>query len=83
MIPLDPVGYSVNAETGTIHTRYSFHDGKRYIRTRTEKGVRYLLQGKEGKPCKVCYPYPQYATTDTPRLPQRRRTPNAASLPGV
>ena len=68
-IPLDPNGYSVNVSTGTIHTRYADHGNG--LRTRTEKGVRTLLDGKRGKVCKDCYPSPQYA--QPPRPPQKRR----------
>ena len=86
MIPLDPVGYSVNQNTGTIHTRYATHaDGER---TRTTKGVETLLDGKEGKACQVCYgKSPRYP--DSPRPPQRRRSatngdrPDAPTLPDV
>ena len=76
-IPLDPNGYSVNQSTGTIHTRYADHGNG--TRTRTRKGVETLLDGKEGRACKTCYgnnpPYP----SDTPRSPQRRRTPTASA----
>jgi hypothetical protein len=73
-IPLDPIGYSVNQSTGTIHTRYAGeHAGDAY-RTRTEKGVLTLLDGRKPKLCSVCYPSPQYATPAPPRAPQRRRT---------
>ena len=79
-IPLDPIGYSVNANTGTIHTRYADHGNGE--RTRTPKGVLTLLDGKEGKACKSCYPSPQYPTPAKPRTPQRRRTtPDAPPLP--
>ena len=74
-IPLDPNGYSVNPNTGTIHTRYADHGNGN--RTRTTKGVLTLLDGKEGKACSVCYgKSPRYP--ETPRPPQRRRV-NAAS----
>lgn len=74
-IPLDPIGYSVNQSTGTIHTRYAGdHAGDAY-RTRTEKGVRTLLAGvKKPKVCERCYPAPQYAQPDRAK-PQRRRVP--------
>lgn len=75
-IPIDPEGYSVNPSTGTIHTRYATHaEGQR---TRTTKGVETILDGKQGRACKQCYgnspPYP----SDTPRVPQKRRTPASA-----
>jgi hypothetical protein len=70
-IPIDPEGYSVNQNTGTIHSRYADHGNG--LRTRTTKGVLHLLDGKAGKPCVTCYgknpPYP----TNTPRPPQTRR----------
>jgi len=72
MIPLDPIGYSVNLSSGTVHTRYAGdHSGESY-RTRTEKGVLNLLDGAKPKICSVCYPSPQYATPAPP--PQKRRT---------
>ena len=73
-IPIDPVGYSVNQNTGTIHTRYADHGNGE--RTRTEKGVRTLLDGKDGKACVTCYGKAP-ALLSTPRPPQVRR--NAAS----
>lgn len=74
-IPLDPKGYRVNPDTGTIHTRYADHGNGE--RTRTKRGVETLLDGKEGKPCRSCYPHPRY---DTPApKPQRRRVPKAAT----
>lgn len=83
-IPIDPNGYKVNPETGTIHTRYADLHAAGY-RTRTTKGVLNLLDGKRGKACEVCYgKAPQYP--DTPRPVQRRRssangtmTPEAAT----
>ena len=70
MIPLDPTGYSVNLNTGTIHTRYADHGNGE--RTRTERGVRTLLDGMEPKACQRCYgKSPRYA--EAPRPPQRRR----------
>ena len=68
-IPLDPIGYSVNQSTGTVHTRYADHGNGE--RTRTKRGVETLLDGKEGKPCRSCYPHPRYDTPAPP--PQRRR----------
>jgi hypothetical protein len=73
-VPLDPDGYAVNAETGTIHTRYASHGNG--TRTRTEKGVMTLLNGQDGKPCQICYPSPRY--TEPPRPPQQRRIPTWA-----
>ena len=73
-IPLDPDGYSVNPNTGTIHTRYADHGNG--TRTRTEKGVLTLLDGKDGKACERCYgKTPRYPDT-TPRPPQQRRLPS-------
>ena len=72
-IPIDPIGYKVDG--ATIHTRYADHGNGQ--RTRTEKGVRTLLDGQRPKVCKDCYPNPQYA--QPPRPPQKRRAP---SLPG-
>jgi hypothetical protein len=70
-IPIDNDGYSVNPNTGTIHTRYADHGNG--TRTRTTKGVLTILDGKDGKACVTCYgktpPYP----TDTPRPEQKRR----------
>lgn len=72
-IPLDPIGFSVNAETGTIHTRYADHGkGPAGIRTRTKKGVLTLLAGKEGKACKACYPHPVFDPPAPSATPQRR-----------
>lgn len=77
--PTDPDGYSVNLDTGTVHTRYAAdHAGNSY-RTRTVRGVENLLDGREPKICRTCYPS---AATTTPRstpTPQRRR--NAAPVP--
>lgn len=75
-IPLDPIGYSVNVGTGTIHTRYAGdHAGTAY-RTRTAKGVLTLLDGKPGNVCAVCYgKTPRYPDT-TPRPIQQRRLPS-------
>lgn len=73
-IPLDPIGYSVNQSTGTIHTRYAGdHAGDAY-RTRTVKGVETLLDGRKPKVCDVCYPSPSYATPTPADKPQRRRS---------
>jgi hypothetical protein len=70
-IPLDAEGYSVNQNTGTIHTRYADHGNG--LRTRTEKGVLTILDGKKGKACEVCYgKNPPYPVT-SPRPPQTRR----------
>ena len=78
-IPLDPDGYSVNQSTGTVHTRYvGDHAGTSY-RTRTVKGVETLLDGRKPKVCEVCFPNPQYPPTARPA--QKRRVPNAATLP--
>lgn len=82
-IPLDPNGYSVNPSTGTIHTRYATHASGE--RTRTEKGVLTILDGKDGKACTVCYgKSPRYADK-TPRPVQQRRiakVEDAPTLPG-
>jgi hypothetical protein len=77
-IPLDPIGYKVDGST--IHTRYADHAGGH--RTRTEKGVRTLLDGQRGRICKDCYPAPRYP--EPPRPPQRRRVKveDASTLPG-
>ena len=84
-IPFDPIGFSVS-EDGTIHTRYADHGNG--TRTRTEKGVRNLLNGKRGKACVQCYgKTPRYAsTTPAPQKEQVRRVPqvessDAAALP--
>lgn len=79
-IPTDPIGYSVNQSTGTVHTRYAGdHAGDSY-RTRTVRGVETLLDGKEPNTCSVCYPHPFYKTTPPPSEPQRRRSgPRKAS----
>lgn len=69
-IPIDPIGYAV--EGNIIHTRYNSH--ARGERTRTEKGVLMLLNGRKGRSCPDCYPHPVYRT-DKPKRPQRRRTP--------
>ena len=72
MIPLDPIGYSVNPATGTVHTRYAGdHAGDSY-RTRTVKGVETLLDGKQPSVCKLCYPSHRYA--EKPKAPQQRRS---------
>jgi len=71
-IPIDPQGYSVNVETGVIHTRYATH--ALGTRTRTAKGVMTLLDGKKGQACKVCYPSPQYPPTPKTLPPQVRRS---------
>lgn len=77
-IPLDDIGYSVNPDTGTIHTRYATHSSGE--RTRTTKGVLTILKGKEGKACVLCYgKSPRYP--EPPRPPQQRRS-DAASLSG-
>jgi hypothetical protein len=68
-IPLDAIGYSVNPNTGTIHTRYADHGNG--ARTRTAKGVETLLDGQKPKACKLCYPSPRYP--EPPRPPQKRR----------
>ena len=74
MIPLDPIGYSVNQSTGTVHTRYAGdHAGNAY-RTRTERGVLTLLEGRQPKVCSVCYPSPRYAQPVKPKVPQQRRS---------
>lgn len=81
-IPLDPIGYSVNPSTGTIHTRYAGdHAGEAY-RTRTEKGVLALLDGKPGTACETCYgKTPRYASDPTALVkPQRRRKPKARKV---
>ncbi len=85
-IPIDPIGYKVNPDTGTIHTRYADSHASGF-RTRTTKGVLTILAGKKGKACATCYgekpPYPD----TTPRPPQRRRSGpearngNPAALP--
>lgn len=75
-IPIDPEGYSINVDTGTIHTRYATHAGL-FTRTRTVKGATYLLDGKDANPCSVCYPSPQYDLPPTPKKPQVRRKPKA------
>lgn len=71
-IPIDPDGYSVNVDTGTIHTRYATHAPG--IRTRTVKGVHTLLGDMDGKPCKTCYPSPAYETAERPKTQQTRRS---------
>ena len=73
-IPLDPEGYKVDG--ATLHTRYADHASGN--RTRTEKGVRTLLDGQKPKPCKLCYPSPRYP--EPPRPPQRRRTPSNGTV---
>ena len=73
-IPLDPIGYSVNQSTDTIHTRYAGdHAGDSY-RTRTVKGVLTLLDGKKPNVCGVCYPSPRYDTPAPASAPQKRRS---------
>lgn len=76
-IPLDPIGYKVNPDTGTIHTRYATHAPG--IRTRTEKGVLTLLDGKPGKACVTCYGKKPPYRDDTPRPTQKRRIQSWAS----
>lgn len=71
-IPIDPNGYAVNQDSGTIHTRYpGAHAGQHY-RTRTPKGVESLLDGRTPKVCATCYPSPRYP--EPPRPPQQRRS---------
>lgn len=84
-IPLDPIGYKVNPETGTIHTRYADLHAAGY-RTRTTKGVLALLDGKVGKACEVCYGNtPAYPVGPRPsqkrRVPTNGTAPDATSLP--
>ena len=74
-IPIDPIGYKVNPETGVIHTRYADRHAAGY-RTRTERGVLSLLDGKEGKACEVCYGKTPVHRPTTPRAPQVRRIPS-------
>ena len=74
-IPLDPNGYKVDGQT--IHTRYATHgDGQR---TRTEKGVLSLLDGKRPKICRDCFAAPRYP--EPPRPPQKRRVPTTGTSP--
>ena len=70
-IPLDAIGWKVNPDTGTIHTRYATHASG--FRTRTEKGVLTLLDGKKGKACLQCYGKNPPYRNDTPRPTQKRR----------
>lgn len=64
MIPIDDIGYSVEPDTGIIHTRYATHgDG---TRTRTMKGAQSILGKQKAKPCAECYPSPQYIEPATP-----------------
>lgn len=75
-IPTDSEGYSVNQSTGTIHTRYADHGNG--VRTRTTKGVETLLDGKQGRACKQCYGNNPPSPSDTPRVPQVRRSAASA-----
>jgi hypothetical protein len=79
-IPIDPIGYAVNENTGTIHTRYADHGNG--TRTRTVKGVETLLNGKKGTACKLCYPSPHYDTPAPSSEPPKRRVPDAAAVSG-
>lgn len=78
MIPLDPIGYAVSAD-GTIHTRYATHGNG--TRTRTEKGVLTLLDGREPKTCPTCYPNPHYKQSPQAE-PQKRRVPRKRKASG-
>jgi hypothetical protein len=64
-LPYDPAGYSVNRETGTIHTRYAGDHAGTTLRTRTARGVDSLLAGAPMHVCRTCYsgdtPEPQPA----------------------
>lgn len=76
-LPIDSDGYSVNQNTGTIHTRYAGDHAAGSLRTRTPRGVETLLDGRKGKLCAVCYSAPRYPTPPTDGAPQRRRVPAA------
>ena len=54
-LPADPVGYSVNRETGTVHTRYPGVHAGNVQRTRTARGVETLLDGRPMHVCRTCY----------------------------
>lgn len=74
-LPYDPQGYAVNAETGTVHTRYAGEHAGTTRRTRTAAGVDSILQGKSPKVCRTCYPpdAPMPSPAPSPEAGQARR----------
>ena len=80
-IPFDPMDYSVNLSTGTIHTRHAGDHAGDVRRTRTQKGATTLLDGKEPRACGVCYVSPRYAASFSSK-PQQRRSGPVDAEPG-
>jgi hypothetical protein len=77
-LPASPKGYRVDRSSGAVHSRYAEHAAS-LPRTKTEAGVRQLLEDQVPEPCIECFP----ASTPSPAKRQPARPSRARMVVDV